>query len=196
MAAEGAVWYARRIAGGPFAALHVPGKSTDTGIHARWFDLTGGEPRLDVLPAGTRRDHGRARGDRAAARGRRDRHRRPARAVQQASLMAAAQRAQFRLKLRLLVEPDVVVADVPTVTSERRPEGRVPEHLAVRVRRRPARRRDEAGGRLRAEPRRRRPARRPLRRARLGRVGARHPGRRRARRTASSATRCSPTPAG
>jgi hypothetical protein len=47
--------------------------------------------------------------------------------------MAAAQRAQFRLKLRLLVEPDVVVADVPTVTSERRPEGRVPEHLAVRV---------------------------------------------------------------
>ena len=47
--------------------------------------------------------------------------------------MAAAQRAQFRLKLRLLVEPDVVVADVPAVTSERRPEGRVPERLAVRV---------------------------------------------------------------
>jgi hypothetical protein len=49
------------------------------------------------------------------------------------SLMAAAQRAQFRLKLRLLVEPDVVVADVPAVTSEKRPEGRVPERLVVRV---------------------------------------------------------------
>jgi hypothetical protein len=49
------------------------------------------------------------------------------------SLFAAAQRAQFRLKLRLLTEPRVVVADVPAVTSERRPEGRVPERLVVRV---------------------------------------------------------------
>ena len=49
------------------------------------------------------------------------------------SLLAAAQRAQFRLKLRLLVEPGVVVADVPTVTSEKRPEGRVPTRLVVRV---------------------------------------------------------------
>jgi hypothetical protein len=37
------------------------------------------------------------------------------------------------LKLRLLVEPDVVVADVPAVTSERRPEGHVPDRLVVRV---------------------------------------------------------------
>ena len=48
-------------------------------------------------------------------------------------LLAAAQRAQFRLKFRLLVEPDVVVADVPAVTSERRPEGRVPDRLVVRA---------------------------------------------------------------
>jgi len=46
VAAEGAVWYARRIGGGTFEAVHVPGKSTDSGIHARWFDFTGGEPRL------------------------------------------------------------------------------------------------------------------------------------------------------
>ena len=52
---------------------------------------------------------------------------------QKRSLLAAAQRAQFRLKLRLLVEPGVVVADVPAVTSDRRPEGRVPERLVVRV---------------------------------------------------------------
>lgn len=39
VAAEGAVWYARRIGGGSFGALHVPGPQTDTGISARWFDL-------------------------------------------------------------------------------------------------------------------------------------------------------------
>jgi hypothetical protein len=49
------------------------------------------------------------------------------------SLMAATQRAQFRLKFRLLTEPSVVVADVPAVTSERRPEGKVPKRLHLRV---------------------------------------------------------------
>jgi hypothetical protein len=49
------------------------------------------------------------------------------------SFLAAAQRAQFRLKLRLLVEPRVVVADVPAIASSRRPEGRVPDQLLVRV---------------------------------------------------------------
>jgi hypothetical protein len=133
VAAEGAVWYARQISGGPFSALHVPGKNSDTGIHARWFDLTGGEPRLDVLPPET--DPTTAVLDAIA------RLRANGEVVtvvlpeqfRKRSLMAAAQRAQFRLKLRLLVEPGVVVADVPTVTSERRPEGRVPERLAVRV---------------------------------------------------------------
>jgi hypothetical protein len=133
VAAEGAVWYARRIGGGAFTAVHVPGKKTDSGIHARWFDLTGGEPRLDVRPAGSDamrvvleeiarlRDGGATVTVVLPEQFRRR------------SLMAAAQRAQFRLKLRLLVEPDVVVADVPAVTSERRPEGRVPERLVVRV---------------------------------------------------------------
>jgi hypothetical protein len=53
VAAEGAVWYGRRIGSGTFVAVHVPGKTTDTGIHARWFDFTGGEPRLDVRPPGS-----------------------------------------------------------------------------------------------------------------------------------------------
>lgn len=53
VAAEGAVWYARRVGAGEFAALHVAGPNTDTGIHARWFDFTGSESRLDVRPAGT-----------------------------------------------------------------------------------------------------------------------------------------------
>src|SRR4051794_6182574 len=135
VAAEGAVWYARRIGDGTFAAVHVPGKSTDTGIHARWFDFTGGEPRLDVRPPGSDptevvlakvaelRD---GRDDVVVSVVLPEQFRKR-------SLLAAAQRAQFRLKLRLLTEPGVVVADVPAVTSERRPEGHVPGRLILRV---------------------------------------------------------------
>jgi hypothetical protein len=134
VAAEGAAWYARRIGGGTFAALHVPGKGTDTGIHARWFDLTGGEPRLHVLPPGTDATKAvlaeiqalRSSEDQVVTLVLPEQFRRR-------SLMAAAQRDQFRLKLRLMVEPNVVVADVPTVTSERRPEGKAPERLLLRV---------------------------------------------------------------
>jgi hypothetical protein len=134
VAAEGAVWYARRIGDGAFEAVHVPGKATDTGIYARWFDFTGGEPRLDVRPPGSDptmvvlAEVARLREG-------------PEDLVtvvlpeqfRKRSLLAAAQRAQFRLKLRLLTEPGVVVADVPAVTSERRPEGHVPDRLVVRV---------------------------------------------------------------
>jgi hypothetical protein len=49
------------------------------------------------------------------------------------SLLSAAGRTSFRLKLRLLSEPGVVVTDVPAVTDRRRPEGWTPERLAVRV---------------------------------------------------------------
>jgi hypothetical protein len=135
VAAEGAVWYARLVGGGTFEALHVAGKRTDTGIHARWFEYTGGEPRLDVRPEGT---------DAAAAVLERIEALRSEsddtvvtvvlpEQFRKRSLLAAAQRAQFRLKLRLLVEPRVVVADVPAIASSRRPEGRVPDQLLVRV---------------------------------------------------------------
>ena len=134
VAAEGAVWYARRIGGGEFAAVHVPGKATDSGIYARWFEFTGGDPRLDVRPPGsdpikvvleeTRRLRGSTDDSVTVVLPEQFRKR---------SLLAAAQRAQFRLKLRLLTEPNVVVADVPAVTSERRPEGHVPRRLVLRV---------------------------------------------------------------
>jgi hypothetical protein len=135
VAAEGAVWYARRVGGGAFEAVHVPSKSTDTGIHARWFDFTGGEPRLDVRPPGS---------DPTAVVLEKVAQLRDGRddvvvtvvlpeQFRKRSLLAAAQRAQFRLKLRLLTEPGVVVADVPAVTSERRPEGHVPDRLMLRV---------------------------------------------------------------
>jgi hypothetical protein len=135
VAAEGAVWYARQIAGDAFRALHVPGPRSDTGIHARWFDYTGGEPRLEVRPAGTdptaavleEVERLRAEGDDVVVTVVLPEQ------FRRRSLVAAAQRSQFRLKLRLLVEPRVVVADVPAVTSEHRPEGRVPDRLVIRV---------------------------------------------------------------
>ena len=134
VAAEGAVWYARQIGRGTFSALHVPGRNTDTGIHARWFDFTGGEPRLDVRPPGTDPAHAVLE---AIARLRESDDDVVTVVLPEQfskrSLFAAAQRAQFRLKLRLLTEPGVVVADVPAVSSERRPHGNVPERLIVRV---------------------------------------------------------------
>jgi hypothetical protein len=134
VAAEGAVWYARRIGDGSFDAVHVPGKATDSGIYARWFEFTGGEPRLDVRPPGS--DPTRVVLEEIA------RLREQTDDVvtvvlpeqfRKRSLIAAAQRAQFRMKLRLLTEENVVVADVPAVTSARRPEGHVPQRLVMRV---------------------------------------------------------------
>lgn len=135
VAAENAVWYARTISGGSFEALHVPGKHSDTGINARWFDLTGGEVRLDIRPTGSDPI------DEVVAAARRLRGDEGETIVtvvvpeqfRKRSLVAAAQRSQFRLKLKLLAEPDTVVADVPAVTKQLRPEGTAPRRLAVRV---------------------------------------------------------------
>jgi hypothetical protein len=135
VAAEGAIWYARQIGDGAFKALHVAGRNTDTGIHARWFDFTGGEPRLDVRPAGT--DATKVVLEEVAKlRSESDDTIVTVVLPEQfskRSLLAAAQRAQFRLKLRLLVEPRVVVADVPAIAALKRPEGHVPRQLLVRI---------------------------------------------------------------
>ena len=49
------------------------------------------------------------------------------------SLITAAARTSFRLKLRLLSEPGTVIAGVPVVSRSRGPEGVTPRRLAVRV---------------------------------------------------------------
>ncbi|HEV8102354.1 MAG TPA: APC family permease [Gaiellaceae bacterium] len=134
VATEGALWYARKIApDGQLRALHVPRRGTDTGIRARWWDLAGDEPRLELPPGEGCTDRlleevwRLPRGDDAFVTVVvPEQFRRP-------SLLSATGRASFRVKLRLLSEPGVVVADVPTVSSSRVPEGRTPERLAVRV---------------------------------------------------------------
>ena len=49
-ASDRALWLARRIAGGgPLRALHVPTHGTDPGIRPRWFHRAGGDPQLEIL---------------------------------------------------------------------------------------------------------------------------------------------------
>jgi len=135
VATEGALWYARRIAPDEsIRALLIPGRHTDPGIRPRWWDLAQEQPRLEQLAV----DHGPTQALLEEVwhlpRGESDfvtvivpeQFRRP-------SLLSAARRDSFRLKLRLLSEPGVVVTDVPAVTARRKPEGHTPDRLAVRV---------------------------------------------------------------
>ena len=135
VATEGALWYSRLIAsGGGLRAVATPGPRTDTGLRPRWFDFSSNNPPLEILQTDEGRTHAMLEEVWRLPRGESkfvtvvvpEQFRRP-------SLLSAAGRESFRLKMRLISEPGVVVADVPTVSSSRRPEGRVPERLAVRV---------------------------------------------------------------
>jgi len=134
VAAEGALWYARKISpSGRVRAMHVPRRRSDTGIRARWWDLAGDEPKLELPPGEGCTDRlleqiwQLPRGDDAFVTFVVPEH------FKRASILSATGRMSFRLKLRLLSEPGVVVADVPAVSRSRLPEGKTPERLAVRV---------------------------------------------------------------
>jgi amino acid transporter len=134
VATEGALWYARQIAPpDAIRALHRPGRHTDSGIRARWFDFAE-QPRLEILPTNEGRVHSLLEEVWSLPRGDCD----FVTVVvpeqfKRASLLSAAGATSFRLKLRLLSEPGVVVTDVPAVTDRHGPEGRTPSRLAVRV---------------------------------------------------------------
>jgi amino acid transporter len=135
VATEGALWYARQIADGQsIRALLTPGRRTDPAIRPRWFDYAPSGPKLERLSTDEGRTQAvleevwrlpRSESDFVTVvipeqfRGR--------------SLLTAAARTSFRLKLRLLSEPGTVIADVPVVSRSRRPEGVTPGRLAVRV---------------------------------------------------------------
>jgi amino acid transporter len=135
LATEGALWYAREIMGGEdLRALHVPGRRTDTGIRARWWGFAGDAPRLEILRADDGRSNAILEEVWRLPRGDSgfvtvvipEQYRRQ-------SVLSAARRTSFRLKLRLLAEPGVVVADVPAVSPANAPEGKTPERLVVRI---------------------------------------------------------------
>jgi hypothetical protein len=132
-AAENALWYARHIAHGKLRAIHTPGGHTDSGIRPRWYDFAQANPKLEVLSVDEGRAHAVLEQVWKLPRGEAD-------FVtvivpeqfKKASLLNAATRTSFRLKLRLMSEPGVVVTDV---TAVRGPlgEGPPPERLVCRV---------------------------------------------------------------
>jgi len=130
-ATETALWYARRVTRPEhLRALLVAGRHTDPGIRARWWDFASESPRLEVLKPTEGRTQALLEEVWRLPRGESDfvtmvvpeQYRR-------ASLLAATNRTAFRLKLRLLSEPGVVVTDVPAVG----PRDCAPERLVVRV---------------------------------------------------------------
>ena len=135
VATEGALWYARRIsAGQPIRALLAPGRHTDPGIRPRWWDFAQQEPKLEVLSTDEGRLHAVLEEVWQLPRGESDFVTVviPEQFKRQ-SLLTAAGRTSFRLKMRLLSEPGIVVTDVPVVSPSRGPEGRTPKKIAVRV---------------------------------------------------------------
>jgi amino acid transporter len=129
-ATERALAFARTISPDGLRAIHVPRHGSDPGIGPRWFHLADGTPRLETLdPQGGSVDAVLEQVWRLP-RGESDfvtvvvpeQFRRRSLAEE------ARHPFEFSLKLRLLTEPGVVVADVPTVDEE--PGGRP---LAVRI---------------------------------------------------------------
>ena len=118
-ALEEAVWYARRIAGDDFDAIHVPGRHSDPGILPRFRQLTGMQPDLEIVTPEDGRIEAIIEYLWALPRGESSfvtmvvpelfRHR---------SLARALRRPEFSVKLRLLRQPGVVVTDVSLLAPD------------------------------------------------------------------------------
>ena len=117
-AADRALWLAERIAGdGQLRALHVPTGGTDPGIRPRWFHHTAGEPELEILDPSVgavdavleqvwRLPRGESEFVTVVV---------PELFASDSILEQRHKPLELLLKLRLLAEPGVVVADVPAV---------------------------------------------------------------------------------
>jgi amino acid transporter len=129
-----AVWYARQIAGDDFRAIHVPGPHSDTGIRPRFRQLTDIRPDLEII----RPEDGRVDAviDYLWALPRGESQFVTAiipEEFQRASLLSAlSRRTELSLKLKLLTEPGVAIADVPVLVRRPR-EWRMPQSAVCRV---------------------------------------------------------------
>jgi amino acid transporter len=127
-----ALWFTRLIAGDDFAAIHVPQRRTDPSIKPRWFRFTDERSHLLTLdtPLGGRdavleqvwrRPRGESNFVTVVIPERFSRR----------SLTAQARRPlEFMLKLRLVTEPGVAIADVTAVAGT---QEALPEAAVVRV---------------------------------------------------------------
>ncbi|HEY5057833.1 MAG TPA: APC family permease [Gaiellaceae bacterium] len=131
-ALDRALWLARGISPAGFRALHVPLPGSDPGIRPRWFHHVGGEPMLEVLDGGLGLAEAVLEQVWRLPRGESD----FVTVVlpelfESESLLSQARNArELALKFRLLSEPGVIVADVPTVRGRL---GAAPQRLLVRV---------------------------------------------------------------
>jgi amino acid transporter len=135
-ASDEAVWYARLISGDGFRPIHVPGRGTDPGIRPRWFDRVGGRPWLEVLEPEEGRAETALEYVWTLPRGEADFVTVvvPELFRERSLVEQARHRTTFLLKLRLLTEPGVVIADVPVVAGEeQRPERAVARVLVSSV---------------------------------------------------------------
>jgi amino acid transporter len=125
-ATEEAMWYAREISGGEFHAIHVPAKGSDPGIRPRFLGQFDGAPHLEVVDGADgpldavleyvwRFPRGEGSFVTVVIP---ELFRKP-------SLASALRRRTFPLKLRLVDEPGVVVADVPRFEGDS-PESVIP----------------------------------------------------------------------
>jgi amino acid transporter len=127
-----ALWFCRRISGESFHAIHAPGSHSDTGLRARFRQLTDIRPDLEVLPTPDGRIEAVIDYLWARPRGESqfvtvvipEQFRRRSLASQ------AAHRFELQLKLKLLTEPGVAVADVPLVGED---FSREPAHAYCRI---------------------------------------------------------------
>ena len=126
-----AAWFAEAVSTHGFRAVHVPTRSSDPGIRPRWFRLGDDLPQLELLDA-----------DGGAADAVLDQVWRLPRGEadfvtvvipelfrSRSALDQARRPLELTLKLRLLAEPGVVVADVPVLPDVHRH----PQHLVARV---------------------------------------------------------------
>jgi amino acid transporter len=126
-----AAWFAEAVSTNGFRAVHVPTRSSDPGIRPRWFRLGDDLPQLELLDA-----------DGGAADAVLDQVWRLPRGEadfvtvvipelfrSRSALDQARRPLELTLKLRLLAEPGVVVADVPVLPDVHRH----PQHLVARV---------------------------------------------------------------
>jgi len=127
-----ALWFARRTSDDRFRAIHVPARGTDPGIKPRWFRFSDERSHLDVLDASLgvsqavleqvwRLPRGESSFVTVVI----------PELFRRASLLEAIRRPRaLLLKLRLLSESGVVVADVPTLAGSIEAQ---PEQAVVRV---------------------------------------------------------------
>jgi Amino acid permease len=131
-AAADALWFARLTSDGGFRAIHVPARGTDSGIKPRWFRFSDEHSHLEVLDGSLgvteavleqvwRQPRGESNFVTVVI----------PELFRRASLLDAIKRPrELLLKLRLLSEPGVVVANVPALAGSN--DG-APERALVRV---------------------------------------------------------------